>query len=132
MLTWLVRADTELSRGIPGRENADETPCPSSGESRPTLADWTLAVRDSMCPSGCISVSCTRISWPCSGSMLVEVGVTGKWRAPRSQSGRALWREVHVRVTESVRVRMFLPKEKKGMDRPSVRRVRGMHVGIWG
>ena len=47
--------------------------------------------------------------------------MTGKRRVPRSQSGSVLWREVHVRVTESVRVRMFLPKEKKGMDRPSVR-----------
>lgn len=66
------------------------------------------------------SVSCMGISWACSGSMLVVIGVAGTRRALRSHSGRALWREVHVRVTEIVRVRTVFPKEKKGMDSPSV------------
>ena len=46
--------------------------------------------------------------------------MTGERRAPRSQSGRVPCREVHVRVIERVRERMFFPKEKKGIERPSV------------
>lgn len=112
MRTWPI-IDTELSRGIAGRVTADETSCPFGSELTLALVDCILAVYVN-------STSFVRVSWPSSGSMIVETDVTGKRLVLRSQSGWAFWREVHVRVIESVRACIVLPKEKKGIDSPSV------------